>query len=441
MKSVLVVGLGFGDEGKGSVVDYYCRKYESKLVIRHNGGAQAAHNVVLADGRHHCFSQWGSGTFAGAKTYLSKYMVVNPLFMLPEGEHLVSLGVTDAFERMFIDYNALMTTPFHVSLNRLRETHRRLKETLEHGTCGMGVGETVDWATRYPEWAPRMRDVHDLKCLTGKLERLRTEANRVVGALSHEWPEEAQVDLNILGDPETADRFINAAEELLKRGVTVVEPLNRDFLAGETVLFEGAQGVLLDEEWGFHPHTTWSNCTFENALKLVKQFSGTKGAKVTRLGVTRPYYTRHGKGPLPSEGFDLEIKDHNVTGKWQGSFRVGYFDFVMARYAKFIIEDLDGIAINHLDQVSGPQKVCTAHNFQGADMYRINFGIDHETHLGLGEMCKKYGEVNEPVQSVVSAVYTELKDTRRLVNGISKVFKAPVVLKGFGPTAEDKQEV
>jgi len=441
MRAILVVGLGFGDEGKGSVVDFLTRKHNSRLNVRFSGGAQAAHNVVLADGKHHCFSQWGSGTFAGAKTYLSRYMVVNPLFMLPEGEHLVSLGVTDAFERMFIDYNSLVTTPFHVSLNRLRETHRRVEETLEHGTCGMGIGETVDWATRYPEWAIRMHDVNDLKALAGKLEMLRVEARKISYELSREWPEEAQVDLKILEDPETVDRFICSAQELLKRGVTVVTPLKRDFLEEGTVIFEGAQGVLLDEEWGFHPHTTWSNCTFENALKLVKQFSGTKGAKVTRLGVTRPYYTRHGKGPLPSEGLDLKIKDHNVDGKWQGSFRLGYFDFVMARYAKFIIEGLDGIAINHLDQVVGPQRVCIAHNFQGADMYRINFGIDHETHLGLGEMCRKYGEVNEPVQSVVSAVYTELKGVWRLMNGISRVFKAPVVLKGFGPTAEDKQEV
>lgn len=441
MRAILVAGLGFGDEGKGSIVDFLCRKHESKLVVRYNGGAQAAHNVVLADGRHHCFSQWGSGTLAGAKTYLSRYMLVNPSFMLPEGEHLISLGVADAFERMFIDYNALVTTPFHVSINRLREIHRRTSKTLEFGTCGMGIGETVDWATRYPEWAIRMRDVNDLKVLTGKLEMLRTDFRRVAYDLSCEWPEEAQVDLNILEDPETVDRFIADTQELLKRGVTVVKPLNRNFLEDDTTIFEGAQGVLLDEEWGFHPHTTWSNCTFDNALKLVKQFAGTKGAKVTRLGVTRPYHTLLGAGPLPSEGLELQIKDHNTDGKWQGSFRLGYFDFVMARYAKFIIEGLDGIAINHLDQVNGPQKVCLAHNFQGYDQHRINFGIDHETHLGLEEMSKEYGEEAEPVQSVVSAVYTELGSVNRLTEGISRVFKAPLSIIGYGPTAEDKRDV
>lgn len=443
MRAILVAGLGFGDEGKGSITDYLCRKYESKLVVRYNGGAQAAHNVVLADGRHHCFSQWGSGTFAGAKTYLSRYMLVNPTFMLPEGEHLVSLGVTDAFERMFIDYNALVTTPFHVSLNRFRETSRRASSTLEFGTCGMGIGETVDRATRYPEWAIRMRDFSDLKVLTGKLEMLRTEVRREVYDLTRTWSENKGLDLDydILEDPDTVDRFISTTQELLKRGVTVVKPLDRGF-AEDTIVFEGAQGVLLDEEWGFHPHTTWSNCTFDNALKIVKQFAGTKGAKVTRLGVTRSYHTRHGAGPLPSERDDgLEIKDHNTKGEWQGSFRLGYFDFVMARYARFIIEGLDGIAINHLDQVSGPQKVCIAHNFQGSNMYRINFGIDHETHLGLEAMAKEDGEEAEPVQSVVSAVYTELGSVNRLTQAISRVFKAPLTIIGYGPTAEDKREL
>lgn len=443
MRAVIVVGLGFGDEGKGSVVDYLTRKYNSHLNVRFNGGGQAGHNVVLADGRHHCFSQWGSGTFAGSKTYLSRYMLVNPTFMLPEGEHLVSLGVTDAFERMFIDYNALVTTPFHVSLNRFRETSRRASSTLEYGTCGMGIGETVDWATRYPEWAIRMRDFSDLRTITGKLEMLRTEIRRTVCDLTRTWSENKGLDLDfdILEDPETVDRFIATTQELLNRGVTVVKPLNRNFLEDDTTIFEGAQGVLLDEEWGFHPHTTWSNCTFDNALKLVKQFAGTKGAKVTRLGVTRPYHTRHGAGPLPSEGLELQIKDHNTDGKWQGSFRLGYFDFVMARYAKFIIEGLDGIAINHLDQVSGPQKVCITHNFQGYDQHRINFGIDHETHLGLEEMSKEYGEEAEPVQSVVSAVYTELGSVNRLTEGISRVFKAPMTIIGYGPTAEDKRDV
>ena len=445
MRAILVAGLGFGDEGKGSVVDFLTRKHESRLNVRFSGGAQAGHNVVTSDGRHHCFAQWGSGTLAGAKTYLSRYMLVNPTYMLPEGDHLVSLGVDDAFKRMFIDQNALLTTPFHVSLNRLRETQRRIKSTLEFGTCGMGIGETVDWAIRDPELAIRMRDLTDLVGLANKLRGIQIRACLEAKTLVRDWPKDSggEVDLDILEDNEVVDRFIQDTTELLKRGVSIVKSMDigKVFDEGDTVIFEGAQGALLDEEWGFHPHTTWSNCTFENAIKILKQISGTSGTKYTRLGVTRSYHTRHGVGPLPSEGLELDIKDHNVDGKWQGSFRLGHFDFVLARYARFIIEGVDAIAVNHLDQVSGPQQVCIGHNFQGQTMYRIKFGINHEMHLELEAMCNKYGEEAEPIQSVVSPVYTELRGVDRLVGAISQVFKAPVTIKSYGPTAEDKREV
>lgn len=439
MRAVIVVGLGFGDEGKGSVVDHFCRTYKSKLVVRHNGGSQAAHHVVLSDGRHHCFSQWGSGTFAGAKTYLSKYMVVNPLFMTPEGEDLVNLGVDDAFHRMFIDQNALLTTPFHVALNRLRETYRRVGNTLEHGTCGMGVGETIDWATRFPELAIRMRDISNLRELTRKLEDIRVRACFEAKAMDCGWPKGSHTDLSTLKDRQMTTLFIDTTVDLLKRGVTVLTSLQlgKIFDRKDTVIFEGAQGVLLDEEWGFHPHTTWSDCTFGNALKFLKQFSGTK---ITRIGVTRPYYTRHGAGPLPSEDKELKVTDHNKKGEWQGDFRIGHFDFVLARYARFIIESLDGVAVNHLDQVSGPQQVCIGHNFQGSNLYQLKSGINLDLHQDLEVMSKEIGEEAEPIQSVVSPVYTRLKDVDHLLTRISKTFRAPIVLRGYGPTAEDKRE-
>lgn len=441
MKSILVIGLGFGDEGKGSVIDSLCRKHESKLVCRFNGGSQAGHNVVLPDGRHHCFSQWGSGTFAGAKTYLSKYMLVNPLFMIPEGEHLIKLGVLNAFERMFIDQNALLTTPFHVALNRIRETHRRVRSTLEHGTCGMGIGETVDWSIRYPELAVRMRDVFNLEGLSHKLEGIRIRACLEAKNLNCDWPKEVHTDFNILETRQATGEFIDAATSLLKRGVTVLSSiqLGQIFSLRDTVIFEGAQGALLDEEWGFHPHTTWSDCTFGNALKFLKQFSETQ---ITKIGVTRVYHTRHGAGPLPSEMSQaLVAPDHNVKGQWQGAFRIGHFDFVMARYARFITGPLDGIVVNHLDQVAGPQKVCIGHNFQGQNLYRLRSGINLDMHRDFEVMSKAEGEEAEPLQSVVSPVYTTLKDVDRLVDGISKAFKTPVILKGYGPTAEDKREV
>ncbi|MGE3913811.1 MAG: adenylosuccinate synthetase, partial [Chloroflexota bacterium] len=119
-KAYILVGLGFGDEGKGAWTDYLARTEPVHTVVRFNGGAQAGHNVVTPDGRHHTFAQFGSGTLVrGVNTHLSRYMLVNPLAMLKEDEALQALGVTDALRRTSIDRRALLTTPIQVAANRL----------------------------------------------------------------------------------------------------------------------------------------------------------------------------------------------------------------------------------------------------------------------------------------------------------------------------------
>src|SRR5262249_276861 len=115
----LVAGLGFGDEGKGSIVDFLVRKTGARMVVRYNGGAQAAHNVIANDGgreRHHTFAQFGSGTLAGADTLLSRFVHVNPLSLFSEARHLSTLGIHDPLSRVHIERGAHVTTPFHVAL-------------------------------------------------------------------------------------------------------------------------------------------------------------------------------------------------------------------------------------------------------------------------------------------------------------------------------------
>jgi adenylosuccinate synthase len=144
--AILIADLGYGDAGKGSIVDYLTRTTGAHTVVRYNGGAQAAHNVITPDGRHHTFAQFGSGTFVrGTRTHLSRFMMVHPLAMLAEERHLRSLGIPDVFHRVSIDREALVTTPFQQSANRLKEIGRG---DGRHGSCGMGVGETMsDWLT------------------------------------------------------------------------------------------------------------------------------------------------------------------------------------------------------------------------------------------------------------------------------------------------------
>src|ERR1700754_2874816 len=154
MGHVMVVDLGFGDAGKGGVVDRLCARGPGPVhaVVRFNGGAQAAHNVVTTDGRHHTFAQFGSGTFTpGVRTHLSRFMLVDPLALAAEAAHLAAVGVPDALDRLTADAGAPLTTPYHRAANRARAT------AVLHGSCGMGIGETAAYALAWDD-APRVGD-------------------------------------------------------------------------------------------------------------------------------------------------------------------------------------------------------------------------------------------------------------------------------------------
>src|SRR5262245_25683269 len=123
---VILAGLGFGDEGKGSLTDALARRRgEGACVVRYNGGPQAAHYVVTPEGRSHCFAQLGSGSLTpGARTFLSRFMVVDPLALAREAEALASLGVSGALRRLTLDERCVVVTPFHKLVNRIQELAR-----------------------------------------------------------------------------------------------------------------------------------------------------------------------------------------------------------------------------------------------------------------------------------------------------------------------------
>lgn len=344
---VLTGGLGYGDEGKGTTIDWLARRAPTSLVVRYNGGAQAAHNVV-AD-RHHTFAQFGSATFVGAPTLLSRHVLVNPISALAEARHLVEIGVAAPFELLFVDANALVTTPFQVAMNRLREMSR----TGRHGTCGMGIGETMQDSLEDAE-PLRVGDLRRPSLLREKLERLRAKKLEALRALATPQSPACDRERAILEEPATIRRCLEAFE-LFARLATIDDGTRLDEALRDSrqVLFEGAQGVLLDQDFGFQPHTTWTNITFDNAESLLAEH-GFEG-RVSRLGILRAYATRHGAGPFVTEhrAMDaLSAHDHNRTGEWQGSFRSGAFDLVTARYALEVVGGVDGLVITNLDRLA-----------------------------------------------------------------------------------------
>jgi adenylosuccinate synthase len=318
----IVVDLGYGDAGKGTVVDWLTSPAMGGepvgAVVRFNGGAQAGHNVVTPDGRHHTFAQFGSGTLHGVPTHLSRFMLVEPLALAGEAKHLAALGVPDPLALLTIDRRALVTTPYHAAANRARETARG---SARHGSCGVGIGETMAFALAHPDDALRVGDCAAPAALRRKLRRLQEHYLDQFGAL------------HSLRTP-TRGALAGAYRAFAERVWLVDETYLPALLGRRPVVFEGAQGVLLDEWRGFHPYTTWSTTTFDNAEALLAE-AGQAGS-AQRLGVTRPYLTRHGAGPFVTEDAALAAalpEPHNGTGTWQGPFRVGHLDLVALRYA------------------------------------------------------------------------------------------------------------
>ena len=182
MKQVdVVIGLNYGDEGKGAAVDWLCHGavsgdrncgdyYEagSAAVVRFNGGAQAGHTVVTPDGRRHVFSQFGSGTFAGCPTILSRFMMVNPIMFWKERKEL--LGKVDKLPPVYVDPRAYVTTPYDVFINQELE---RSRGNDRHGSCGMGIGETeVRSDSGFALWAVDLWNYDHLEHHILHIERL-----------------------------------------------------------------------------------------------------------------------------------------------------------------------------------------------------------------------------------------------------------------------------
>lgn len=357
MKTVyMVAGLAFGDEGKGATVDFLTQIHNAGLVVRYNGGSQAGHNVVTSDGRWHTFSQFGSGTFhPGVKTHLSEYMLVNPENMMRENAHLHELGIHDAIERLTVSEDCLIITPFDRAINHLLEESRGENH---HGTCGHGVGRCRSEHLKHGDKVLFAGDLKDKEKTRKKLLFIQQEAKELSDFILKAYPLLA------------ADPFIDGGEAAIniccdryhdwERIVRVVHRRQLKYLLEETdcTIFEGAQGVLLDENYGTAPYNTWTDTTFNNALKLLEECNYRD--KKYKVGVLRSYYTRHGEGPFPTEEKTISFPEpHNNGSGWQGKFRFGYFDFRALNYAMRICGGVDFFALNHLDQkniVSGLER-------------------------------------------------------------------------------------
>ncbi|NNH71602.1 adenylosuccinate synthetase [Nocardia uniformis] len=361
---LIVVDLGFGDAGKGATVDWLCSAdaaLEVAAVVRFNGGAQAAHNVV-ANGRHHTFRQFGSGTFSGVPTLLSRHLLVEPMALAAEARALAKLGVPDPLSLLYVDERALLTTPIHGAANRCREDMRGASR---HGSCGIGIGETAAYALAHD--APKVADCRRPDVLRRKLIALQEHYGALLATGTHRY--------------DSIDDLVEVYREFARAVAILPGDQLAAFAAAGRLVFEGAQGVLLDEWRGLHPYTTWSTVEPRNARAMLAGL----GARGYVLGVTRAYQNRHGAGPFPSEDTALRIPEpHNGTGRYQGAFRRGHLDPILLRYAIRACDGIDGLAVNHLDTL-GDIRTTTGYLTTDGYIDHIECGrwqdLDHQQQL------------------------------------------------------------
>ncbi len=297
-RATAIIGAAFGDEGKGLMTDYFCRRAgEEPTVVRFSGGANAGHTVVTPDGDRHVFHHFGAGTLAGARTYLSRYFMVNPVLWREEYESLQGKGLRT---RLFVDREAPLTTLYDMLENQLVELDRGERR---HGSCGSGIHTTM------------LRQRHaELRLVAGDLERPMYLRDRI-DILRRGFNIRHQVSVDT---EQQFERFLMDCE-LMRAQINLCD--SRVLVDRQReIIFEGSQGLLLDQDnEQFFPHVTHAKTGIKNALQIALE------ANVTQLDcvyVYRSYLTRHGAGELPGEDPELFYRDDtNEPNRWQGKLR------------------------------------------------------------------------------------------------------------------------
>lgn len=328
IKNIAVItGANYGDEGKGLGTYQFCKSFIKKglnpLVICHNGGVQRGHTVIH-EGTRHVFRHAGSGTFLDCPTYLSEDFILNPIIFREEYEELLEKGV-ELDNKVFVSEKCLVTTPYEMFLNDMKE---RKRNKSKHGSCGLGIFETIQ---RNKEVNFAIGDLY----ISATTHKIKSEINKYFNKCVEE-ENLFKYKKDYMNDPMLTD-IINTYFEDLKFMYSKIQIINsedeKDFLERyDSLVFEGAQGLLLDQnnKEGF-PHLTPSNTGADNPIKILSNLDLSNLDWIEVCYITRTYLTRHGAGHLENECSKDEVNSimydkTNVPNEYQDTLRYGYLD-------------------------------------------------------------------------------------------------------------------
>ena len=422
-RNVVVVGTQWGDEGKGKVVDWMTD--HAAGVVRFQGGHNAGHTLVIA-GRKTALQLIPSGIMReGVPCYIGNGVVVDPAHLLQEIERLEALGL-EVRSRLFISEACPMILPFHVELDRAREARRESGGSAKIGTTGKGIGPAYE--DKVARRALRIQDLKHPQRFEAKLRELVELHNAELTAVLGASPLQAEPIL---------EQALRLGEQIRPMMADVGYLLYKAHLEGRNILFEGAQGTLLDIDHGTYPYVTSSNCVAGNAAAG----SGVgPGMLHYILGITKAYTTRVGGGPFPTElpidepgtvGHHLSTVGQErgtVTGRAR---RCGWLD-AAALKRSIIINGVSGLCITKLDVLDGLPEIliCTGYELDGRTLDVLPLDADEISR------CRPVFETLPGWQGTTAGLtnWEQLPlEARRYLERVQELAGAPIDMVSTGP--------
>jgi adenylosuccinate synthase len=410
-----VVGLQWGDEGKGKIVDIFAEQHD--IVVRYGGGANAGHTVIIGDDKFALHLLPSGSVRPDTICVITNAVVVDPDTLIKEIETLAQKNIT-LTERLFISENAHVVLDYHKKEDQLREESLGKNKI---GTTIRGIGPCyADKVGR--SHAVRMSDFRNLKELKAKLQTIVEYKNKIFTALYGAEPVSAG---------EIFEKCKYYAVKLLPFVTDTTEYLHKSIVEGRTILFEGAQGTLLDLDHGTFPYVTSSN---SSSLGMPAG-SGIPAKMVDKfIGVAKAYTTRVGAGPFPTEqdneiGQYIRDKGHEYGTTTGRPRRCGWFDAVAVSYS-VTIGSIDSIALMHLDTLTGLKKIniCRAYKIDG-----------QETTFFPANRLSQAGAIYEtlPCWDVDITKVNDFHDlpanAQNFICLIEEMVKRPITIIGVGP--------
>ena len=330
-RAIAVIGGGYGDEGKGLMVDYFTYNSISNasspfpvIVVRSNGGAQAGHTVKTPGGSRHVFSHFSSGTFNGVPTYLGKRFVVNPILFAKEHKEFVKNF--KVFPKIYVHPEAVVTTPYEMLIN---QSLAQSRGSNKHGSCGTGFGETLE------------RERFGISLTVNMLQNLKmTDLSDIFNNIRRNFiptridgNKTTKIFNDVVSNSELIESYISNIYYFLNH----VSVEGYFILSEQDLIFENAQGLLLDQNYGYFPFVTRSDTGLKNITEILTdrslslpwpEYDKCFRHDLTVNYVTRAYTTRHGVGPLAYERSmpNWVVDATNKTNEWQDSLRYALLD-------------------------------------------------------------------------------------------------------------------